>query len=94
MIYIVDIDGTICTINDDYNKVAPIRENIEKINKLHDEGHQVILWTARGDTTGIDWVDITLAQLEGWGVKYDTVEFGKPYYDVWIDDRAVRIEDV
>ena len=96
MIYIVDIDGVICTIvsNGYYEKAEPIKGNIAKINKLYDDGNYIILWTARGDTTKIDWQDLTRKQLEEWGVEWHELRFNKPHYDVWIDDKAVRIEDL
>ena len=39
------------------------------INKLYDEGHTVVYWTARGSTTGIDWGDLTQNQLKEWGLN-------------------------
>ena len=59
----VDIDETICRrekstdfgVVHDYKKAKPIKENIEKINKLNDEGHTIVYWTARGSKSGIDW---------------------------------------
>ena len=48
-IFIIDIDGTICTkTNSEYNPGIPIYKNIEKFNHLYDEGHEVHYWTARG----------------------------------------------
>jgi hypothetical protein len=39
----VDIDNTICETNEsDYINSKPIFANIEKINKLYDEGHNII----------------------------------------------------
>tara|TARA_R100001230_G_C5620805_1_gene130352 strand:+ start:61 stop:279 length:219 start_codon:yes stop_codon:yes gene_type:complete len=72
MIYYVDIDGTICTQenkNDtlDYDKAKPRPEQIQKINKLYDDGHTIVYWTARGTVTGIDWNDLTENQLRLWG---------------------------
>ena len=93
MIYYVDIDETICTyegVKREYPNAHPIRENIEKINRLYDEGHTVVYWTARGSTTGIDWTDLTLSQLEKWGAKYTEARLGKPDYDVFICDKAIN----
>ena len=57
MVIFVDIDETICTKcrNLDYVNVMPIRENIDKINKLYSEGNIIIYWTARGSGTGENW---------------------------------------
>ena len=100
MIYYVDIDGTICTQENkneasDYNKAEPRQKQIDKINKLYDEGHTIIYWTARGTVTGIDWHDLTKHQLTLWGCKYHDLRVGtKPHYDVWVDDKSVRIEEL
>ncbi len=71
-------------------KAKPIVENIAKINKLAQEGWYIIYWTARGSTTGIDWTDLTVKQLDKWGAKYHEVKLGKPHYDVFIDDKAIN----
>ena len=61
----VDIDGTICSQTDaDYHKATPLADNISKINKLHQQGNTITYWTARGSTTGIDWLETTKSQLE------------------------------
>ena len=92
-IYIVDIDGTICNnTNGNYSKARPIRENIVKINQLYYEGNTIIYWTARGSTTGINWLDLTKSQLDRWGVKYHDVRVGKPHYDLFICDKAINSE--
>ncbi|MFC1933570.1 hypothetical protein ACFLXX_00250 [Chloroflexota bacterium] len=92
MIYYVDIDGVICTdANGKYEEVTPIAENIERINKLYDNGSEIILWTARGTITKIDWRELTEKQLREWGVRYHELKFGKPFYDFIIDDKAIGI---
>ena len=93
MIYYVDIDETICVSPEsrDYSLAAPIKENIEKINKLYEE-NTIIYWTARGTGSGIDWSEITKKQFEEWGVKYHGIKFGKPIYDMFICDKAINSE--
>jgi CMP-N,N'-diacetyllegionaminic acid synthase len=88
----VDIDGTICTIapDADYAKAAPLKDNIAVINSFFDKGHKVIYWTARGSETGRDWREVTVKQFKEWGVKYHGLEFKKPTYDIFIDDKAVN----
>jgi hypothetical protein len=92
MIIYVDIDETICENEEsrDYSKALPIKENIKKINKLYDEGNTIIYWTARGTTTQIDWSEITKKQFIDWGVKYHDLKFGKPYYDLFVCDKAIN----
>ena len=96
MIIYVDIDNTIChTENSDYHSSKPRQEQIDKINKLYDEGHEIIYWTARGGTTGIDWSDLTRIKLNSWGCKYTRIEKQrKPSYDLFICDKTKRIEEI
>ena len=99
MIIYVDIDDTICYYeNDDkkyldYSKAKPYYERIKKINNLYDEGNTIIYWTARGTKTGIPWFHITKKQLDNWGVKYHELRLGKPYYDLFIDDKNVNSDN-
>ena len=91
MIYVVDIDGTICyTDGSNYEESKPIKERIEILNKLFDDGNEVHYWTARGARSGKDYIEFTKAQLEGWGVKATSIKVGKPHYDIWIDDKAIN----
>ena len=92
--YIVDIDGTICTkTNSDYPKSKPKFENIDVFNNLYAKGHEIHYWTARGALSGKNWDEFTVLQLESWGVQYNTINMGKPHYDVWVDDKAVNARD-
>ena len=50
-------------------------------------------WTARGTGSGIDWESATKQQFEEWGVKYHDLKFGKPIYDLFIDDKNMNTED-
>ena len=96
MIIYVDIDGTIChTENSDYENSTPRLEQIDKINKLYDEGNEIVYWTARGGTTGINWSKLSKKQLDEWGCKYTRFEFlKKPSWDLFIDDKTKRIEEI
>jgi hypothetical protein len=95
MIIYIDIDETICdnVRSRNYAEAVPIIENVEKANKLYDEGHRIVYWTARGTVTGIDWEDVTRDQFERWGVKYHELKFGKPAYDLFIDDKNMNVKD-
>ena len=92
MIIYVDIDETICESpeNREYSKAEPLVKNIEKINSLYDEGNEIIYWTARGTGSGIDWRGVTIEQFDRWGVKYHEIKFGKPIYDLFIDDKNIN----
>ena len=80
--------------NRNYFNAQPIKENIDKINKLYDEGNTIVYWTARGSRTKINWYDLTKKQLDEWGVKYHELFVDKPYYDLFIDDKTLRIEEI
>lgn len=94
----VDIDETICNYPDgirEYPLAKGIKENIDKINKLYDEGHTITYWTARGTMTGIDWFQTTESQLQKWGCRYHRLITGvKPAYDLLICDKTKRIEEI
>ena len=92
----VDIDNTICkTEGTDYKSAMPIKSNIEKINNLFDEGHEIIYWTARGSVTKINYFDLTSKQLQTWYCKFHKLSVGeKPYYDLLICDKTKRIEEI
>lgn len=92
----IDIDETICYYEGerDYENALPLKGNIERANALYDKGHEITYWTARGTMTGIDWRDVTEEQFKRWGVKYHNLMFGKPAYDLLIDDRAITNFDM
>ena len=95
MIIYVDIDGTICeTEGSDYRNAKPRYNQIHKINKLYDKGNTIIYWTARGTVTKINWLNLIQKQLNKWGCRYHDVRVGKPQYDLWIDDKSKRIEEL
>ena len=95
----VDIDETICHTDGnkshprDYNTAVPIMENIEAINKLYDEGHEITYWTARGSVSGIDWYETTKKQLLQWGARHHGLLLKKPAYDLYIDDKSLNTRD-
>jgi len=92
MIIYVDIDDTICeSVSDrNYANASPMTDRIGKINMLYDEGNTIVYWTARGTGSGIDWREVTEKQFEEWGVKYHKLHFGKPVYDLFIDDKNIN----
>ena len=102
MTYVFDIDGTICSKTDgDYTQAQPITDRIQKVNRLYDEGHTVILLTARGmgrSNNSVNFAyesfyDLTHSQLKDWGVKFHQLFLGKPAGDHYIDDKGVNDED-
>ena len=93
-IYFIDIDNTICkSKNSNYINSIPYYHIINSFNKLYEAGHEVHYSTARGAVSGKDWSDFTLRQMKIWGVKYSSLNIGKMHYDLWIDDKAMNIDD-
>ena len=103
MRYCIDIDGTICTptVGRDYHKAEPWKNRIKVLNKLYDEGHYIIYFTARAMGRFSDephsiasvkaegvLFELTQNQLEEWGVKYHELIMCKPHADYFIDDKA------
>ena len=94
MIYCFDLDGTLCTnTNGKYDEAEPFHDRIAIVNKLYDEGHHILIDTARGSTTGIDWTAVTKEQLNKWGTKYHTLRAGvKLTADLYIDDKGINAD--
>ncbi len=86
-----DMDGVICTLapTTQYDIAQPREDVVALMRSLHELGHRIVIATARGSTTGIDWGDLTRRQLAQWGVPYHDLHFGKPAADLYIDDRIV-----
>jgi len=96
MLIFVDIDNTICYYENredkNYNNAIPYVERIKNINKLYENNNTIVYWTARGSITGINWYQITKQQLDKWDCKYHELRMGKPYYDLFIDDKNINSE--
>ena len=96
----VDIDETICFHGSKekrlgYRNAVPDKENIAKINKLYDEGHEITYYTARGVVSKVDYFGLTKNQLDSWNCKYHHLSVGqKPDYDLLICDKTKRIEEI
>ena len=99
MIYVFDIDGTICNNTyGDYDNAEPFRERIEKNNRLYEEGHTIIYQTARGmGRTNNNVIkayklfyEYTRVQLDEWGIKYHDLFMGKPNADIYVDDKGIK----
>ena len=94
-----DIDNIICKTNNknDYSKSSPIKKNIKIINKAYSNGFNIILYTARymgrckGNIAKVkkQIKPLTLRQLKKWRVKYHKIYFGKPSFDLFIDDKSL-----
>ena len=90
-----DLDGVICTTkNSDYKKSKPKKKVIELINKLYISNH-IMIFTSRYMGRSKEKVSLakksgynfTKQQLINWGLKFHKLKFGKPSYDVFVDDK-------
>lgn len=90
MIIYVDFDNTLCiTEGVDYVNSKPITERIKVINALYKK-HEIVIYTARGSLSKINYKQLTLDQLNKWGVSFHKLDIGnKPVFDLLIDDRAL-----
>jgi len=93
-----DLDGVIClTKKNHYHLSRPIKKNSKKINLLFNKGFIIKIFTARFMGRSNENVlvakakglNMTKKQLKKWGVRYDKLIFGKPSYDLFIDDKSV-----
>jgi capsule biosynthesis phosphatase len=96
-----DLDNTLVsgpTIPNDYTSVNPIHKNIKLLRYLKNNGHEIIIYTARRMKTHNNNVGkvlkdialITLNTLEEFNIPYDEIIFGKPIADIYIDDKAIN----
>lgn len=95
MIFVFDLDGTLCLTRDaNYDAAEPHPDAIRRVNQLHAAGHRTIIDTARGSGTGIDWTALTREQLATWGVKYHRLRCGVKFpADRYVGDEAVNVDD-
>jgi uncharacterized HAD superfamily protein len=85
---VVDLDGTICEEMPTFEKALakPKKRAIRYLNSLSKKGHFIIIYTARG------WAEynMTYSWLNEHSIPFDVLMMGKPIYDIWIDDRAIK----
>lgn len=99
--YVFDLDNTLCNwiINEAFPQgraedATPIPARIDKVNELYDQGHYIIIDTARGSMTGKDQFSLTEKQLKEWGVKYHELLVGKkPFRNYYVGDEAINDKD-
>lgn len=97
----IDFDGVICELkekNQTYLDVLPKKGAIEKLRNLKENGHYLIIQTARHMKTcegNLGKVNARIAKdtlnwLEKYDIPYDEIYFGKPWAQIYIDDNAYR----
>ena len=91
-----DLDNVICiTKGTNYKRAKPNFKTIRLINNAYELGAEIIIFTGRfygkckGNLNKIKRTDNGLSkrQLKKWGLKYQSLLFGKPAFDVYIDDK-------
>ncbi len=98
---VIDLDGTICPIKGKGETYADLKPNegaVERLHALKNEGHYLIIQTARNMATCESNLGkvmknvgkVTLDWLERYNIPYDEIYFGKPNGELYIDDRAFR----
>jgi hypothetical protein len=97
-IYCFDLDGVICKTpkTNNYKRSKPIIPAIKKINEIFKQGNIIIIFTARymgrSNQSKIlakkKGYEVTKKQLKKWGLNYNKLIFGKPSYDIIIDDKS------
>ena len=101
--YCFDLDGTICEVKStgqSYEDVQPLPGAVETLKRLRDQGHYIIILTARNMATYdnnlgkviANQAPIVIDWLKRHEVPYDELLFGKPNADFFIDDKAVQFK--
>jgi len=96
-----DLDNTLVTnptVPNDYSTVKPIPKMIQLLHFLKQNGHEIIIHTARRMKTHNNNVGkvikdialVTIQTLEKYNIDYDELIFGKPIADIYIDDKALN----
>ncbi len=92
--YCFDLDGTLCSQEKNYIDAVPFPKAVEEVNRLYSLGNKIIIFTARGASSGIDWTEVTKDQLSRWTIKYhELIMNKKPSFDIVIDDKAIRADE-
>ena len=91
-----DLDNTLVrTQGSDYENSPPIETAIKKVQAYKRRGDHIIIMTARGSGSKVDWREFTENQLKDFGIPYDQLIVGlKPGgVDVFVDDKAINALD-
>lgn len=101
---VFDIDDTLCYSSNgqSFDNLTPRQDVITKLNYLHDKlGIEIVLHTSRGMVSCngdkdkiLDKYDKTIrCWLEENDVHYDELVFMKPLADLYIDDKAMDVDE-
>ena len=101
----VDFDGTLCEYNFPYigKQNKEHKELMDTLIKLKESGHQIILWTNRGDNEKYKVLSEAIEWCRSQGLEFDAVNKNLPNQkkvsgyspkimaDYYIDDKAVDV---
>jgi hypothetical protein len=91
-----DLDNVICkTYLSNYKKSIPIKKNIKLINDFYSNDYYIKIFTSRFMGRNNENIlkakkqgyNFTKKQLKKWKVSFHELIFGKPSYDIFIDDK-------
>ena len=94
----IDIDNVICkTKGRNYKNAKPNKNVIKKINEMYEAGYTIKFFTgrymgrnkeniAKAKSQGFK---MTIEQLKKWKLKFHKLIFGKPSFDLYIDDKSL-----
>ena len=85
----IDMDGTICSINEKYQDCELLEGARESINHIKKKGYKVYIHTGRHILNA----QITIEWLINNNIEYDHIVFGKPPAKYYIDDKAIRFDN-
>jgi capsule biosynthesis phosphatase len=101
---IVDFDDTLCIYNETSSGVCdgePNNKLILKLRELHRAGFNIEIYTARGHFSAKNRNEASRKYkniIENWlkehNVPYTNLSFNKPYGIIYIDDKAVRPDEL
>lgn len=80
----VDYDNTIA------HKGYPRKDMVDKLKAMQEQGHKILLWTARTGKDRQDAIDLCADA----GLTFDGVLDHKPDADVFVDDKATTAEGI
>ena len=101
---VVDFDDTLCLHGEDKSNIAVGQPNwplIIELNRLEDEGYIIHIYTARGHISAESrkaadqkYRGIITEWLNIYNVKHHKLSFEKPLAFLYIDDRAIRPNEI
>jgi hypothetical protein len=93
-----DLDNTLCyTIKNNYSYSKPIKKKIKFVNSLYAKGYFIKIFTSRYMGRSSENIlnakkkgyNLTIKQLKKWKLNYHKLIFGKPSYNIFVDDKSL-----